>query len=416
MEMVESGEIHDLKEDVEKELVAERARLEEMVKEAQSIQEEFGVSAKVFAENAKKVAEVADALEEENNSLKEASQQAETKSNLLAEQTHDYETLCAALTERAQTLFAENKKLKQINSALAVENNNFIVENAFLKDKANKVTSLINETKELKFDNQKLKLKADVRARKSVSFAESANEKVALIEKKNESLAAELNSLKETKASLEVSNKKFEKKYSILVNRYKELAEQLKAVQTEKAKIAETLQQTQTALNDSISEYNKLKETAVKVAKVAKSTKVENAKVKEQVKGLLSDSPLDYGFYEGVDHNRMKGFVNFRENHGVEIEDYWNDLVQKYGEAIMPFENRIRGAKTLAEAHSQFLFNISKIDENAARAEDMLMDPAVPQSFREAVNASNGYIEEGAATSEEEADTRFRNSIPKGWV
>ena len=409
MEMVESGEIHDLKEDVEKELIAERARLEEMVKDAQSIQDEFGVSAKVFAENAKKVAQVADALEEENNSLKENAQKVEKESTLLTEQTHDFETLCAALTERVQTLFTENKKLKK-------ENNVLTVENAALRDKASKVTCLMKEATGLKADNQKLKLKADLRTRKSAALQESANEKTAIIEQKNRKLVAELNNLKETNASLESSNKKFEKKYAILVTRYKELADKLNIVEADKRKFEEACQKTQTALDESVTEYNKLKETAVKVAKVAKSTKVENEKVKEQVKGLLSDSPLDYGFYEGVDHNRMKGFVNFRENHGVQIEDYWNDLVQKYGEAIMPFENRIRGAKTLEEAHSQFLFNMSKIDENAARAADMLMDPAVPQSFRETVNASNGYVEETEAVSEEDADARFRNSLPKGWI
>ena len=409
MEMVESGEIHDLKEDVEKELIAERARLEEMVKDAQSIQDEFGVSAKVFAENAKKVAQVADALEEENNNLKENAQMAEKESTLLTEQTHDFETLCAALTERVQTLFTENKKLKKENNALTVEN-------AALKDKASKVTCLMKEATGLKADNQKLKLKADLRTRKSAALQESANEKTAIIEQKNRKLVAELNNLKETNASLESSNKKFEKKYAILVTRYKELADKLSIVEADKRKFEEACQKTQTALDESVAEYNKLKETAVKVAKVAKSTKVENEKVKEQVKGLLSDSPLDYGFYEGADHNRMKGFVNFRENHGVQIEDYWNDLVQKYGEAIMPFENRIRGAKTLEEAHSQFLFNMSKIDENAARAADMLMDPAVPQSFRETVNASNGYVEETEAVSEEDADARFRNSLPKGWI
>ena len=409
MEMVESGEIHDLKEDVEKELIAERARLEEMVKDAQSIQDEFGVSAKVFAENAKKVAQVADALEEENNSLKENAQKAEKESTLLTEQTHDFETLCAALTERVQTLFTENKKLKK-------ENNVLTVENAALRDKASKVTCLMKEATGLKADNQKLKLKADLRTRKSVALQESVNEKTAIIEQKNRELVTELNNLKETNASLESSNKKFEKKYAILVTRYKELADKLSIVEADKRKFEEACQKTQTALDESVTEYNKLKETAVKVAKVAKSTKVENEKVKEQVKGLLSDSPLDYGFYEGADHNRMKGFVNFRENHGVQIEDYWNDLVQKYGEAIMPFENRIRGAKTLEEAHSQFLFNMSKIDENAARAADMLMDPAVPQSFRETVNASNGYVEETEAVSEEDADARFRSSLPKGWI
>ena len=409
MEMVESGEIHDLKEDVEKELVAERARLEEMVKDAQSIQDEFGVSAKVFAENAKKVAQVADTLEEENNSLKENAQKAQKESTLLTEQTHDFETLCAALTERVQALFAENKELKK-------ENNILTVENAALKDKASKVTGLMKEATDLKADNQKLKLKADLRNRKSVALQESVNEKTAAVKQENVKLVAELNNLKETNSSLESSNKKFEKKYAILVSRYKELANKFNIVEADKKKFEEACQKTQAALDESVTEYNKLKETAVKVAKVAKSTKAENEKVKDQVKGLLSDSPLDYGFYEGVDHNRMKGFVNFRENHGVQIEDYWADLVQKYGEAIMPFENRIRGAKTLEEAHSQFLFNMSKIDENAAKAADMLMDPAVPQSFRETVNASNGYVEETEAISEEDADAKFRNSLPKGWI
>lgn len=409
MEMVESGEIHDLKEDVEKELVAERARLEEMVKDAQSIQDEFGVSAKVFAENAKKVAQVADTLEEENNSLKENAQKAQKESTLLTEQTHDFETLCAALTERVQTLFAENKELKK-------ENNILTVENAALKDKASKVTGLMKEAIDLKADNQKLKLKADLRNRKSAALQESVNEKTAAVKQENVKLVAELNNLKETNSSLESSNKKFEKKYAILVSRYKELVNKFNIVEADKKKFEEACQKTQAALDESVTEYNKLKETAVKVAKVAKSTKAENEKVKDQVKGLLSDSPLDYGFYEGVDHNRMKGFVNFRENHGVQIEDYWADLVQKYGEAIMPFENRIRGAKTLEEAHSQFLFNMSKIDENAAKAADMLMDPAVPQSFRETVNASNGYVEETEAVSEEDADAKFRNSLPKGWI
>ena len=409
MEMVESGEIHDLKEDVEKELVAERARLEEMVKDVQSIQDEFGVSAKVFAENAKKVAQVADTLEEENNSLKENAQKAQKESTLLTEQTHDFETLCAALTERVQTLFAENKELKK-------ENNILTVENAALKDKASKVTGLMKEATDLKADNQKLKLKADLRNRKSAALQESVNEKTAAVKQENVKLVAELNNLKETNSSLESSNKKFEKKYAILVSRYKELVNKFNIVEADKKKFEEACQKTQAALDESVTEYNKLKETAVKVAKVAKSTKAENEKVKDQVKGLLSDSPLDYGFYEGVDHNRMKGFVNFRENHGVQIEDYWADLVQKYGEAIMPFENRIRGAKTLEEAHSQFLFNMSKIDENAAKAADMLMDPAVPQSFRETVNASNGYVEETEAVSEEDADARFRSSLPKGWI
>ena len=64
------------------------------------------------------------------------------------------------------------------------------------------------------------------------------------VKKENKMLGKELNNLKETNASLESSNKKFEKKYAILVTRYKELADKLNIVEADKRKFENPATQT----------------------------------------------------------------------------------------------------------------------------------------------------------------------------
>jgi hypothetical protein len=61
---------------------------------------------------------------------------------------------------------------------------------------------------------------------------------------------------------------------------------------------------------------------------------------------------------------RVGKYLNLRENKGIEIENYWADLKEQYGEAIDPYEDKIRGAKTLKEATNVFLKYRTQIDEN----------------------------------------------------
>ena len=46
--------------------------------------------------------------------------------------------------------------------------------------------------------------------------------------------------------------------------------------------------------------------------------------------------------------------MNFREADGILIEKYWADQLSHFGESLMPFEHKIRDAKTLAEAQREF--------------------------------------------------------------
>ena len=82
--------------------------------------------------------------------------------------------------------------------------------------------------------------------------------------------------------------------------------------------------------------------------------------------------------------------MNFRENRGIEVEKYWNDLCNQYGEAKMkPFEKSIRGAKTYREAFNNFIKNLSKIEESAAEYEKARISESIGN-----LKARKEYLEE----------------------
>jgi hypothetical protein len=66
---------------------------------------------------------------------------------------------------------------------------------------------------------------------------------------------------------------------------------------------------------------------------------------------------------------RVGKYLNLRENKGIEIENYWADLQETYGEKILPYEDAIRGAKTLKEATNSFLRYRTQIDSDFAVAQ-----------------------------------------------
>ena len=69
-------------------------------------------------------------------------------------------------------------------------------------------------------------------------------------------------------------------------------------------------------------------------------------------------------------NDRVGKFFNLRENKGVEIEEYWKDLCDQYGEEnLKKFERQIRDVKTLKEATSAFLRYRTQIDPDFAVAQ-----------------------------------------------
>jgi chromosome segregation ATPase len=80
----------------------------------------------------------------------------------------------------------------------------------------------------------------------------------------------------------------------------------------------------------------------------------------------------------------VRGRLNFRENGGLAIENYWADLLSRYGEAILPYEHQIRSQKTYREAADQFLKIQSFIDTNAraVAASRLPESTAIPRTER----------------------------------
>jgi hypothetical protein len=59
-------------------------------------------------------------------------------------------------------------------------------------------------------------------------------------------------------------------------------------------------------------------------------------------------------YAEAKNRKSIDQFIDFREENGLLIEKYWADQVSRFGEALLPFEHKIRDAKTLAEAQREF--------------------------------------------------------------
>jgi hypothetical protein len=81
--------------------------------------------------------------------------------------------------------------------------------------------------------------------------------------------------------------------------------------------------------------------------------------------------------FEPAQVEAVSKYLNIRESKGLAVENYWNDLVSQYGEAVKPFERQIRGAKTYREAFDAFLKYLPRIDESAGQAEAASWDEGV---------------------------------------
>ena len=454
MDMVESGQIPDLQEKVQEKLIAERNRLNEMVNQAVSVTDEFGLDIGTFKENAKKVATQAIELKTQNEALNNKIAKAKDtfvdvatklqahadelkeKTSILSEQTNDYEALCTALTERNKELAAALEEAKKTSNELTVSN--LALADKFdettkrvgllkthaktleeegtraIKDATEEKMTLINENKSLKAENSKLSFKLSIkehrdnkelieRKRHEAELAtrvqeltervktlagnnlksKELNEKLAKAAAEAEKVA----SLRETVSELEKSNKDFENKFGVLQTKYKVLIGKYNNVnslyESEKIKNAKN--------------EMKIKENATAAAK-------PETKIEEKVE----QKPVE----KAEDNDSLKGYLNFREGYGVEIEKYWLDLYSKYGESIKPFMDKIRGAKTLTEATNNFYKYLSDIDSNAHRAQEALVSDAVTSGARRKILEDAGYEEEVPSTEDDE-NSHFKELLKK---
>ena len=447
MELVESGDIPDLQDKVQERLIAERERLETIVRESVNLTEEFGVNVETFTENAKKVAAKAAYLEDTNKELSEAKEAVEAKANLLTAQTADYEALVEALKARNQaanekvtSLEAsleeaklEINKLTVAGSALKEAKENVEKELAAVTEKANLLESEGNQTiedftsqiktlteanKKLELENKEITMKLATAEKENTKLTESAKKMVADIDAssakvtelsessemtaniikeqddKIKALEVKLTEATNAQKELEKSNKAYEEKCAGLQAKVKSIKE------SEIEELTKKVNALTEASNFTTQKYNLLLEKYAELeANSERKAKVPTPQV--VMKEAKITSPT----------TKIASVISFKEE--AQIEEYWRDLCDRYGEAVLPYESKIRGAKTLKEAEKAFLINMSDIDNAAHMAENMYVSPSLNENVKDNVLKTAGFNSEDYAT--QDANSAFLSRLPKGW-
>lgn len=261
---------------------------------------------------------------------------------LLNEQVKDYESLCHALEEKTQALFNENKALKA---------------KLELKESAIKSKSLKNNV--------------------SIIKAYEKNDKMVEALTRVESA---FNKLQENNRKLSVTNTRLEAENGKLTTALRESEAKLK----DKLRLNESKK-----INDMEITINLLKE---QVGRLQLKNKALNASLRakeKEFREFKEDQKME-NHIEPKFESYVTDQLNFRENRGIEVEKYWNDLCNQYGEAKMkPFEKSIRGAKTYREAFNNFIKNLSKIEESAAEYEKARISESIGN-----LKARKEYLEE----------------------
>jgi hypothetical protein len=313
LDCFEEGNCPDLKESLEKKLLEEKTKLEALVEKVTSTEKDFGMDI---------------------DSFRKAAERNTTQGLLLKEQVTDYKSLCEGLTKRNKVLV---EKIDELSEKLKISEK--------LTEK-----KILNANKEI------------------VSTSSEADKLKEELKKASDEIINLKNSIKK----LSEGNKQFEKENGLLNTKLKEAVEIIKTSKEKRLQESE--------VNKNAFEQVKLLEA--KVTDLEKTNKeLENVyTVQSQRYDKLQESFDTYkkevaDTYNPVAHllpnstERVGKYLNLRENKAIEIENYWADLKEQYGEAIDPFEDQIRGAKTLREATYQFMKYRTQIDGDFAVAQ-----------------------------------------------
>lgn len=264
------------------------------------------------------------------------------KGELLVEQCADYKTLCEALSKRNQ---------------------------------------------ELVKDYQALKLKLDLNESKEEDSVLARNQKVAELESKLEeatkkydeldfAAGSKMVELNEALGKATKGNTKLEKELGIANSKYKEATEKLNSMKTfyesEMAKLTEKNKELEESLKTKEAEASKFGESIDNVLAQFKALQESNAQLTEEVKNLKENKTSDNT--EEVAENTtseepkeekkpatLEEAISFKDGG---VEGFWNDLHTKYGEAVEPYEMKIRGQKTMREAQLAWMGVMNKVDAN----------------------------------------------------
>jgi len=309
----DEGNCPDLREALEKQLLEEKSALEKLVEEVVTTEKDYDMNITQF---------------------REAAERNTAQGLLLHEQVTDYKELCDGLAKRNIQLKEENENLKKkLNIHNKLSEKKIMLSNKEIVDKSSEVESL--------------------------------QETVEKLETRNERLM-------ERVSKLALSNKEFEKENDILVGKLKEAGTIMKGVKEESTLREEENKKIDAGIIKLQERIRELEEANEEIEKNYDVQSKRYTKLQEDFNAYKQEVNDTYNPIARIQpkfEERIGKFLNFRENKGIEIESYWADLKEKYGDAIDPFEDQIRGAKTLREATSTFLSLRTQIDPNFAVAQ-----------------------------------------------
>ncbi len=322
LSLFEEGIAPDLREQFEEKIVEEREKLEKMVESTVKANKEAGTeSVDELLEGAKRLASEGLQMKEHIVSLDE---------------------VCNSLKEKVKS---QEKEISVLNTKLQF--------------RENKIASLKKQYEKLLVENGAAADKVDENNGKIKQFIEAQNKKI--------------NELQTSNQKLMEANDKMKRRYDTLIEKANEFRNNAKA----NGNVAEELREAREEIENYKSIVTQLQNTNQKLAESVAQVKttIEQRKIKEaEERSQIVDYQPRYA-------ERVSGTFNFRENNGVEIESYWQDQLERYGEAIKPFEKQIRGAKTLREAQGQFLKHFDEICEPMRVYNESRLIPTMNNDF-----------------------------------
>lgn len=301
----EEGNCQDLRESVEKQIVEEKAKLEALVESSTKLSKDYDMTASEF---------------------REAAERNTKKAILLNEQVIDLNALLEESTARNVELKNEIQKL-----------NEQIANQAKITD--TKVKTVNKNVVESLKENDQLR------------------EQYAEMKKKNRNLMERI-------SQLSLTNSKFEKENGVLETKLAEAARLIqrgKRITESSNDDIDSLKRYAKTQSEQIAKFSS-ENASLKEAYDAQCKKFDELEKKyETLKEAYEDlqNPMRHQAPSATD--RIGKYFDLRENGGLEIDEYWQDLRENYGEKVLPFESEIRGAKTLREATSRFMKHRNEI-------------------------------------------------------
>lgn len=355
--IIKEGKLTDLEEGVVSKLTEMQLSLEKDIADSQALKEAMGSSdISQITENTQKLMETG---------------------TLLADQVADYKTLCEGLKERNKELTKKNKSLEFRLS---------------LKEKR----------------AEKVNFEKNQESVANSAQVEALNEELKDVKSKT---AKQIKSLEESVKKYQKGNRELERKNGLLETK---LNEANKVLQNN-AKLKEGKVQVTLAEKE---ELNNLREENVALKGMVERLQKRNSDLKFRLEESENEIKAANERYEEATTpnihvqprftENVSKFFNWRENEGLEIEDFWNNKLTQYGESIKRFERQIRDAKTLREAQKAFFNALPEIDADAAAARQatfyeggadakermrILESSGMKQDMDESVDAANAAMQ-----------------------